>query len=74
MTAVPSYAFHPAPAAPAPAPSQIRFPRLPHRIHQTDLPLPGSPRAKMVLLRASLQEPDLEHPEQFRKEFPTWLH
>lgn len=74
MTAAHSYAFHPAPAAPAPAPSQIRFPRLPQERRRSDLPLPGAPSAKMVLLQAPTLERNQDNQSQQAPVYPTWLH
>jgi|GEM_PF-5348537 len=74
MTSAPALAFHPAPAAPTPAPSQIRFPRQPDRKPRTDLPHPAAPDAKMVLFSALEALPLLEAPSQHRQEYPTWLH
>lgn len=71
---VQTLAFHPAPACPAPAPSQIHIPRLPHRIRRSDLPQPDSPKAKMILLAAQNEAHDTVMMGLQRQEYPTWLH
>ncbi len=74
MTSAPALAFHPAPAAPTPAPSQIRFPRQPDRNRRSNLPKPGLPDAKLVLFSALERAPLLDGQSQHRQEYPTWLH
>ncbi|MFC4216992.1 hypothetical protein [Pseudophaeobacter arcticus] len=67
-------ALYSAPATPAPAPSQIHIPHLPHRIRRSDLPQPGAPRAKMVLLGSPNEGSNTKWNGLQRQEYPTWLH
>ncbi|MEP2715336.1 hypothetical protein [Pseudophaeobacter sp.] len=74
MTPAMTLDLHPAPAAPAPAPSQIRFPRGPHKNRLPEFPVPGGARTKMVLLRAQSGYGEMGQLTQSQQEYPTWLH
>jgi hypothetical protein len=67
-------AFHPAPAAPAPAPSQIRFPRLPRKIRRPDLPNSERHKAEMVFLQAEIAIAQGEPAAQTGQEYPAYYH
>lgn len=74
MTFASSTVLHCVPTAPAPAPSQIRFPRRPQRIRRPDLPLPGSSRSKLVLLDAQEAMIRANSQPHHPQECPAWLH
>jgi hypothetical protein len=67
-------AFHPAPAAPAPAPSQIRFPRLPRKIRRPDLPTSERHKAEMVFLQAEIALTQSGLAAQTGQEYPAYYH
>ncbi len=66
--------LHPAPAAPAPAPSQIRYPDLPDPRRRSDLPLPGSAKGKLMLFGSLKEQISSDEARTQRQEYPTWLH
>jgi hypothetical protein len=66
--------FHPAPATPAPAPSQIRFPRLPRKNRRPDLPSSGIHKAEMVFLQAGIRLEEQHIVAQPRQESPAYYH
>lgn len=66
--------FHPAPAAPAPAPSQIRFPRLPGKNPFSGFPGTSMPKAEMVFLSGELEPANMGSTPHLRQENPTRLH
>lgn len=67
-------AFHPAPAAPAPAPSQIRFPRLPSKTPFSGFPGSRAPKAEMVFLSQDASANTMASTGALRQEYPTTVH
>ncbi|WP_156414857.1 hypothetical protein [Phaeobacter sp. CECT 5382] len=63
--------FHPAPAAPAPAPSQIRFPKNPEKSRRSPV---GSPARSVETLYATSLRVLSPAPALQGQEYPTRLH
>ena len=69
-----TFEFHPAPATPAPAPSQIRFPRMPRKNRRPDLPSSGIHKAEMVFVEAGIDLEEQGCMAQLRQETPVYCH